>query len=107
MFKILVVLLVVFSACGELHTAVDESGCLPWTHHPNSTSPCQCGSSVCGTIECNITTGVLSLQVCLCVTYNYVSIAEHCLYSCMSHLGKQVYELPMTHAHTHMHTHNY
>ena len=56
MFKILVVLLVVFSACGELHTAVDESGCPPWTHRPNSTPPCQCGSSVGGSIECNITT---------------------------------------------------
>ena len=31
---------------GELHTAVDESGCPPWTYCPNSTSPCQCGSSV-------------------------------------------------------------
>ena len=63
MFKILAVLLVVLSACvgsGELHTAVDESGCPPWTYRPNSTSPCQCGSSVRGTIQCNITTGVLS-----------------------------------------------
>ena len=33
MFKILAVLLVVFSACvgsGELHTVVDESGCPLW-----------------------------------------------------------------------------
>ena len=95
-----------FSACGELHTAVDESGCLPWTHCPNSISPCQCGSG--GTIECNITAGVLSLQACFCVTYNYVineSIVENCLYSCISHLGKQVYELPMTHTHAHTHAH--
>ena len=102
MFKILAVLVVVFSACvgsGELHTAVDESGCPPWTYRPNSTSPCQCGSSVHGTVECNITTGVLSLQVCLCVTYNPItneSVAGHCLYSCIAHLREQVYELPMT-----------
>ena len=101
MFKILAVLLVVLSACvgsGELHTAVDESGCLPWTYRPNSTSPCQCGSSVRGTIECNITTGVLSLQACVCITYNPItneSVAGHCPYSCIAHLGEQVYQLPM------------
>ena len=95
-----IVLLVVLSACvgsGELHTAV--SGCPPWTYRPNSTSPCQCGSSVQGTIECNITTGVLSLQACVCMTYNPItneSVAGHCPYSCIAHLGKQVYELPMT-----------
>ena len=102
MFKILAVLVVVFSACvgsGELHTAVDESGCPPWTYRPNSTSPCQCGSSVRRTVECNITTGVLSLQVCLCVTHNPMtneSVAGYCPYSCIAHLGEKVYELPMT-----------
>ena len=102
MFAIQAVLLVVLSACvgsGELHTAVDESGCPPWTYRPNSTSPCQCGSSVQGTVECNITTGVLSLQVCLCVTHNLItneSVAGHCPYSCIAHLGEQEYELPMT-----------
>ena len=83
---------------GELHTAVDESGCPPWTCRPNSTSPCQCGSSVQGTIQCNITTGVLSLQACVCMTYNPItneSVAGHCLYSCIYHLEEQVYELPM------------
>ena len=85
---------------GELHTQVDDSsGCLPWTYRPNSTSPCQCGSSLQGTIECNITTGVLSLQMCLCVTYDPItneSVAGQCLYSCSAHLGLQVYQLPMT-----------
>ena len=99
---ILVVLLVVFSACvgsGDLHTAVDESGCLLWTYRLNSTSPCQCGSSVQGSIQCNITTGVLTLQMCLCVTYdNHTneSIAGLCPYSCIAHLGEQVYQLPTT-----------
>ena len=101
MFKILAVLLVMLSACvnsGELHTAVDESGCPPWTYRPNSTSPCQCGSSVHGTIQCNITTDVLSLQSCSCVTHNSItneSVAGYCLYSCIAHLGEQVYQLPM------------
>ena len=99
---VLIVLLVVLSACvgsGELHTAVDESGCPPWTYRPNSTSPCQCGSSVRGTVWCNITTGVLSLQACVCMTYNPItneSVAGHCPYSCIYHLEEQVYELPMT-----------
>ena len=102
MFKIL--LLAVLLSCvvsGELHTAVDESGCPPWTYCPNSTSPCQCGSSLHGAIECNITSGELLLQSCLCVTYNPItneSVAGHCLYSCIAHLREVTsgYPLPMT-----------
>ena len=102
MLKVLAVLLVVFLACvgsGELHTAVDESGCPPWTYRPNSTSPCQCGSSVDGIVHCNITTGVLSLQMCLCMTYDNrtnESIAGLSPYSCIAYLGEQVYQLPTT-----------
>ena len=101
MFKILsVVMLVILSTCsGELHTAVNDGGCPPWTYRPNSTSPCRCGSSVHGTINCSITTGVLILQMCLCVTYdNHTneSIAGLCPYSCIGHLGEQVYQLNMT-----------
>ena len=98
----LVVLVAAFTASvgsRALHTAVDDSGCPPWTYRPNSTSPCQCGSSLQGTIECNITTGVLSLQMCLCVTYDPItneSVAGQCLYSCSAHLGLQIYQLPMT-----------
>ena len=101
MFTILAVLLVVLSACvgsGELHTAVDESGCPPWTYRPNSTSPCQCGRVLHETIQCNFTTGVLSLQTCLCVTHSSItneSVAGHCPYSCIAHLREQVYQLPM------------
>ena len=92
MFKIL--LLAVLSSCvvsGELHTAVDESGCPPWTYRPNSTSPCQCGSSLLGAIECNITSGELWLQPCWCVTYNPTtneSVVGHCLYSCITNIGR-------------------
>ena len=102
MFQILAALLVVLSACvgsGELDTAVDDSGCLPWTYRPNSTSPCECGSSLHGTMKCNITTGELSLQACFCVTYNPItneSVAGFCPYSCIAHLGEQVYELHIT-----------
>ena len=102
MFKIQ--LLVVLSSCvgnGELHTAVDESGCPPWTYRPNSTSPCLCGSSVHGAIQCNITTGELRVQGCLCVTYNPTtndSVAGYCLYSCIANIGRLAYgyQLPMT-----------
>ena len=37
--------------------------------------------------------------MCLCVTYNPLtkeSVAGYCIYSCIVHLGKQVYELHMT-----------
>ena len=102
MYMFLAILVAAFTASvgsGELHRAVDDSGCPPWTYRPNSTSPCQCGSSLQGTIECNITTGVLSLQMCVCVTYDPItneSVSGHCLYSCSAHLGLQVYQLPMT-----------
>ena len=102
MCKIPAVLLAVFTVCvghGEPHTAVDDGGCLPWTYRPNSTSPCQCGSSLHGAIKCNNATGVLSLQPCLCVTFDPItnrSVAGYCLYSCIAHLGDQSYHLPMT-----------
>ena len=38
MFWMLIAVLAVLSACvgsGELDTAVDDSGCLPWTYRPN------------------------------------------------------------------------
>ena len=60
-------LLVVVLSCigsGELHTTVDESGCPPWTYRPNSTSSCQCGSTVY-TWSYIVDTA----QKCLCVTY--------------------------------------
>ena len=88
-----VLLLAVLSSCvvsGELHTAVDESGCPPWTYRPNSTSPCQCGSSLHGAIVCNIASGELHVQPCLCVTYDAntnTSVAGHCLYLCMCTMG--------------------
>ena len=104
MFMIL--LMVVLSpsvSSGELHTAaaVDESGCPPWTYRLNSTSPCQCGSAIHGAIECNITTGELSVQACLCVTYDpttNASVAGYRPYSCIAHLGRLAYryQLPMT-----------
>ena len=102
MFTMLVVLLAVFTACvgsRELATAVDDGGCFPWTYRQNSTSHCQCGSRLGGAVECNITTGVLSLQMCFCVTYNPItnkSVAGNCPYSCIAHLGEQVYQLHIT-----------
>ena len=82
---------------------MDESGCPPWTYRPNSTSPCQCGSSLHGAIECNITSGELHVQPCLWVTYDAntnTSVAGHCLYSCMPRVGGMVLwdwcSLPMT-----------
>ena len=92
--------LVALSACvgsGELDTAVDDS--ISWTYRPNSTSPCQCGSSLHGTIVCNLTTGVLRLQTCLCVTYNPItneSVAGHCPYSCIAHLREHIYRYELS-----------
>ena len=102
MSKFLAVLLVVLATCvshGELYAAVDDGGCLPWMYRNNSTSQCQCGSNLHGTVWCNSATRVLSIQTCLCVTYDLLTnrtIAGHCLYSCSAHLGKQSYHLPMT-----------
>ena len=102
MVNILVVLLVVLSACvesGELQMAIEENGCLPWTYRLNNSSPCECGKLLEGILDCNITTGVLRLQTWMCVTYNPTtneSIAGYCPYSIIAHQGAMEYELSMT-----------
>ena len=101
MFKILAVLVLLsayYVGSGELHRTVGYSGCPPWTYRPNSTSPCQCESSVHGAIWCNITTGVLNISACWCLTYNErnnESVAGYCPYTC-TYSEEQGYQLNMT-----------
>ena len=80
----------------ELVTAVEDGTCPPWTYYRNNT--CQCGSIGHGIIQCNITSGTLTVQMCTCVTYDPLtnhSIAGKCPYSCITHFSQPVYQLPM------------
>ena len=80
----------------ELVTAVEDGTCPPWTYYRNNT--CQCGSIGHGIIQCNITSGTLTLQMCTCVTYDPQtnhSFAGNCIYSCITHFSQPVYQLPM------------
>ena len=96
---LILVLVIVFCApvsSSELVTAVEDDTCPPWTYYRNAT--CQCGSIVQGIIQCNITSGTLTLQMCTCMTYdplNNHSVAGRCVYSCINHFSQPVYQLPM------------
>ena len=72
----------------ELVTAVEDGTCPPWTYYRNNT--CQCGSIGHGIIQCNITSGTLTLEMCTCVTYDPLtnhSVAGRCPYSCITHFS--------------------
>ena len=102
---LILVLVTVFCApvsSSELVTAVEEGTCPPWTYRHNTTFPCQCGMIGHGIIQCNITSGILTLQVCTCMTYNPQtnhSVAGRCVYSCshspLSPVYQLVYQLPI------------
>ena len=80
----------------ELVTAVEDGTCPPWTYYWNNT--CQCGSTVHGIIQCNITSATLTLQMCTCMTYDpqtNQSVAGRCAYSCIAHFSQPVHQLPM------------
>ena len=97
---LILVLVTVFCApvsSSELVTAVEDGTCPPWTYYQNNT--CQCGSIGHGVIQCNITSGTLTLEMCTCMTYDPLtnhSVAGHCIYSCIDHFSQPVYQLPMT-----------
>ena len=98
---LILVLVVVFGTSvnsSEVLTAVEDGTCPPWTYRQNATSPCQCGGTVAGIIQCNVTSGTLTLQMCMCMTYNpktNSSVAGHCVYSCITNIIQPVYQLPM------------
>ena len=96
---LILVLVTVFCtpvSSSELVTAVEDGTCPPWTYYRNNT--CQCGSIGHGIIQCNITSGTLTVQMCTCVTYDPLtnhSVAGKCPYSGIAHFPQPVYQLPM------------
>ena len=96
---LILVLVTVFCvpvSSSELVTAVEDGTCPPWTYYQNNT--CQCGSIGHGIIQCNITSGTLTLEMCTCMTYDPLtnkSVAGHCVYSCITNIIPPVYQLPM------------
>ena len=100
---LILVLVTVFCApvsSNELVAAVEDGTCPPWTYRLNTTSPCQCGSIGHGIIQCNTTSGTLTLQMCTCMTYDPLtnhSVAGRCIYSCITNWiqTQPVYQLPI------------
>ena len=96
---LILVLVTVFCApvsSNELVAAVEDGTCPPWTYYQNNT--CQCGSIGHGIIQCDITSGTLTLQMCTCMTYDPLtnhSVAGRCAYSCITNWTQSVYQLPM------------
>ena len=101
LYCLILVLVTVFCApvSSSLVTAVEDGTCPPWTYYSYRNNTCQCGSIVQGIIQCNITSGTLTLQMCTCITYDPQTnhtVAGRCAYSCIAHLLQQpVYHLPM------------
>ena len=96
LFLVLVTAFCALVSSSELVTAVEDDTCPPWTYYRNAT--CQCGSIGHGIIQCNITSGTLTLQMCICMTYDPPtnhSVAGRCVYSCITHFLQLVYQLPM------------
>ena len=104
MYSLILILVLVTVFCApvnssELVAAVEDGTCPPWTYYQNTTSPCQCGSIGHGIIQCNITSGTLTLQMCTCMTCDPQtnhSVAGQCVYSCITSYPRPVYQLPMT-----------
>ena len=96
MYRHCVLLLLMFLDSGG---ALDAGSCLPWTYRPNATSPCKCGSTVSGAIECNITARVLRLEMCFCVTNDHFSndsVAGYCPYSCITNFKEPRHQVQLT-----------
>ena len=77
---------------------VDESGCPLWTYHHNATSPCQCGSTADGIIDCNIKTGELRLKSRAYLTKDLLtneSIAGFSPYSLITNYYNPTQVIPM------------
>ena len=101
MYSLILILVLVTVLCApvsssELVAAVEDGTCPPWTYYQNAT--CQCGSIGHGIIQCNTTSGTLTLQMCTCMTYDPLtnhSVAGRCAYSCITHFSQLVYHLPI------------
>ena len=97
--SLILVLVTVFCvpvSSNELVAAVKDGTCPPWTCYRNNT--CQCGKIGHGIIQCDITSGILTLKMCTCMTYDpqiNQSVAGRCVYSCITNWTQPVYQLPM------------
>ena len=77
---------------------VDNSPCPLWTYRVSDTGNCQCGTTANGIIECNKTTGELSLHLCVCLTSDLSqdkTIVGYCSYSCVANFYQPVHLLDM------------
>ena len=98
MIGIIVLLRAMFSvALGSVE--LDASDCPLWTYRRNATSPCECGTTAGGIIKCNLTSGVLSLHLCVCLTHDHSteqSVVGYCPYSCVMNFHEPFHVLPVT-----------
>ena len=59
--------------------------CPTWMYRINSTSDCQCGSDISGTVNCNKKMSTVSVVSCHCITYDEereTLVAATCFYGC-------------------------
>ena len=91
--------LAVFLLAIQVESTVYDGDCHgPWMYQHNETSECKCGSTLNGKVQCNMNTSTLTVDTCVCMTYNPATnrtVAGYCLYSCIYNIEHPTYQLPM------------
>ena len=65
---------------------LNTTGCSPWTKPTNTVNNCECGSDLCGIVQCNSKTLEVSVKACYCMTYSErrkEALLSYCVYTCL------------------------
>ena len=81
--------------CNNTYNSSTEPSCPTWSYLTDNGS-CECGDTLHGAIQCNVTSHYLAIHTCYCMTHDSstsTTVVGPCLYSCSS---PQVYHtLPL------------
>ena len=76
---------------------IENTTCATW-HTPSNSSSCECGSSLGGIVECDNSSGKVSLLRCYCMTFGVngsMLVVGRCIYHCIDMVFvKSYYPLP-------------
>ena len=69
----------------QITMSSENTTCATW-HTPSNSSSCECGSSLGGIVECDSSSGKVSLLRCYCMTFSdngSMLVVGRCLYGCV------------------------
>ena len=70
----------------DTHNSSSDLSCPTWTY-PTENGSCECGDTLNGAIQCNISSHHLAIHNCYCMTYDEstgIIVAGTCVYGCAS-----------------------